>query len=265
MAGAIAFNVLIAFVPLILAMLGIAGSMLRLQDAEAADRLLDYLLRTLPPVGPEFVQAVRQMLVGVMEQSVGLLSVGMIFLIWVATRLVGTLRTALRQIFDVQQDRGIVAGKLFDLQMVVVAGALFTFNLGLTIALEIITRVGLQALALESVLWRAHVVLGRVVPFFLIWAMFLLIYRYLPARRIRWETALVAASFTAVSFELMKQAFAWYVTSIANYGTTFGNLANLLILFLWIYYYAVAFILGGEVAQAASMQRIRRRQKERLT
>jgi membrane protein len=41
--------------------------------------------------------------------------------------------------------------------------------------------------------------------------MFVLIYRYLPARRVPWRIALVAATFTAVVFELLKSLFAWYV------------------------------------------------------
>lgn len=267
MAGAIAFNVLIAIVPFILAILGIAGAVLRTQGADAPGRLLEIIFDALPPLGEEFTDAIRGILVGLMDRSTGLLSVGMVFLIWVATRLVGTLRTVLRQTFDIHQDRGIVAGKLFDLQMVIVAGGLFSVNVGLTIALEIITRVGFQAIALDGVgRWLlANVVSGRLVPFVSIWVMFLLIYRYLPARRIRWSTALVAATFTALMFELMKQVFAWYVTTLASYSTTYGALATLVILFLWIYYSAVTFILGAEVAQVFSMQRVRKRQKERLS
>lgn len=267
MAGAIAFNVLIAIVPLILAMLGIAGAVLRRRNTDTADLLLRMIIDALPPIGTEFATYIRGLLEGVMDRSGSLLSVGMVFLIWVATRLVGTLRTVLRQTFDIHQDRGIVAGKLFDLQMVVVAGGLFAVNVGLTIALEIIAQVGFQAIALEGLeRWLvANAVSGRLVPFVSIWVMFLLIYRYLPARRIRWTTALVAATFTALMFELMKQAFAWYVTTLANYSTTYGSLATLVILFLWIYYSAVTFILGGEVAQVYSMQRVRKRQKERLS
>ena len=93
--------------------------------------------------------------------------------------------------------------------------------------------------------------------------MFMLIYRYLPARRITWSTSLIAATFTAFGFELLKQAFAWYATRFAEFST-YGNFEFLIVLIFWIYYTAIVFVLGGEVAQVATMQRIRRRQKERL-
>jgi membrane protein len=91
-----------------------------------------------------------------------------------------------------------------------------------------------------------------------------LIYRYLPARRIHWRTAIISATFTALVFELFKAVFAWY---FANHATmsTYGGLASIAIVVIWVYYTSIAFILGGEVGQVAALQRIRRRQKERLS
>ena len=94
--------------------------------------------------------------------------------------------------------------------------------------------------------------------------MFLLIYRYLPYRRIHWRTALVAATFTTVMFELLKRLFAWYALNVAVYGSTYGNFLNLIILVFWMYYMALAFVLGGEVGQVYALRRVRKQQKERL-
>lgn len=265
MAGAIAFNVLVAFIPLILAVVGIAGTILRFQHADATEPLLGYLIEAVPPVSQEFQDWVRGLLDQLFEQSAGILSLSTVFLIWVATRLVGTLRTTLREIFDIQRDRGIIRGKLFDIKMVLAAGTLLALNVGLTILLEVITEMGIGAIGLEPREVRAfQVIYTWILAFLVIWVMFFLVYRYLPPQRIRWTTAFIAATFTALLFEVMKQAFAWYVTNIAVFHTTYGNLATLVILIFWIYYISVAFILGGEVAQVAAMRRIRMQQKQRL-
>lgn len=265
MAGAIAFNVIVAFIPLFLAMLGIAGTILRLQHADPTEALMQYVLGALPAVSDEFQLWIRGILQGIVDRSAGLLGIGTFFLVWFATRLVGTLRTALREVFDIQFDRGIVAGKLFDIKMVIAAGTLLALNVGLTVVLELVANAGVGFLGLgPGGLEAFELLYGRLVAFLVIWFMFVLIYRYLPARRIAWSTAIVAATFAAVVFELMKEAFSWYVTDVAVYRSTYGSLATLIILVFWVYYTAVAFILGGEVAQVAAMQRIRRRQKERL-
>ncbi len=188
----------------------------------------------------------------------------MVGLIWFATRLIGTLRSTLKQVFDLAQDRGIIAGKIFDVKMVFAAGALFTLNVGLTVAVDVIAGFGLRVFGFQLDQPGPHQVYVEAVAFLSIWVMFVLVYRYLPARRTQWRTSIVAATFTAVLFELLKQGFSWYVTSLADYTSMYGNLATLVVLVLWIYYSAVVFILGGEVAQIFAMKRIRRRQKERL-
>lgn len=265
LAGAIAFNILVAAAPLILAALGIAGTILRLQQTDPTETLLRYIFEGLPPVSEEFQAMVGRILRGLVEQSTGLLSIGTVFFVWLSTRLIGTLRTALREVFDIQQGRGIIAGKLFDMKMVIAAGTLLALNVGITVTLELVARFGLDALGIWTGDLRPfQLFYGRVVAFLSIWAMFLLMYRYLPPRKIHWSTAIVAATFAAVLFELLKLAFGWYVTNIADYRSTYGNLATLVVLILWIYYSATVFILGGEVGQVFAMRRIRRQQKERL-
>jgi len=265
LSGAIAFNLLVAFAPLILAAIGIAGTILRLQEADPAETLLRYIFEGLPPVSDEFQAMVGGILRELIDQSTGLLSIGTVFLVWLSTRLIGTLRTALREVFDIQQGRNIILGKLFDMKMVIAAGTLLALNVGITVSVELVARFGLDALGIATGVPRPfQIFYGRVVAFLSIWVMFLLMYRYLPPRKIHWRTAVVAATFAALLFELLKLAFGWYVTNVADYRSTYGNLATLVVLILWIYYSATVFILGGEVGQVFAMRRIRRHQKERL-
>jgi membrane protein len=67
-----------------------------------------------------------------------------------------------------------------------------------------------------------------------------------------------------VSWELLKGIFAWYVTYVSDWRTTYGTLASLILLVFWIYYSAIVFVLGGEVAQVYDLMRIRRKQRELL-
>jgi len=263
MAGAIAFNVLVAIIPLLLATLGIAGIVLQRTVANPEDLLLRYLLGALPPVSQQFEDTAAQMLRDLLGKASGFTTIGIVLLIWLSTRLVGTLRAALREVFDVGQDRSILRGKLFDIKMVVAAGSLFAINVFLTFAVRIVTDYSIGYLGLRK--------LGIFESFFFgtisvisAWIMFLLIYRYLPYRRINWRTSIYAASFTTILFELLKQAFAWYVSTYARYDSTYGNFANIIIIVLWVYYMSIIFILGGEVGQVAAMRKIRRQQKERL-
>lgn len=267
MAGAIAFNVLVAIVPLVLAAVGVAGFFLQARSeigADPAQPVVDLLLQVLPEVSDEFVEEMRGMLSRFIANASGLFTIGTLVFAWLATRLIGTLRTVLREIFDMQRDRSIIAGKFFDLQMVFVAGTLLVANIAITFGLGLVTRYGFEYLDMQpGPRSLAESLLFRGLAFLTIWFMFVLIYRYLPYRKIHWRTAIIAATFTALLYELLKAGFTWYFSNYAILST-YGNLASLAILIIWIYYMALAFILGGEVGQVAALQRIRRRQKERL-
>jgi membrane protein len=266
LAGAISFNILVAFVPLVLAVLGIAGTVLQFQGVGAQETLLDYLHQTIPAAVNVDLEAILQELAA---RGTGILSIGTLFFLWIATRLVGTLRTVLREIFDLAEGRSIVGGKIFDIKMVIAAGTLFALNVLLTVGLRATAHLVSGELGIDPAsipfLDQANQLWPPIVAFATLWFMFLLIYRYLPPRRIGWHTSIVAATFTSVVFELLKYGFGWYVLGMADWGSAWGNLATFVILVFWIYYTSVVFILGGEVAQVVSMHRIRRRQKERLT
>lgn len=264
MAGAIAFNLIVAIVPLLLAVLGIAGVVLQNRVEDPSSLLANYIFEALPPAGAEFRQFVEDEIIGgLLNKSGGFIGFGLLILVWVSTRLVGTLRFTLREVFDIGEDRNIIRGKWFDIQMVVAAGTLFAINAALTVIINIITRTGIEFLGVKPTAWLEQYLLSLVAAI-AIWTMFLLIYRYLPLRRIHWRTALVAATFTTVMFELLKRLFAWYALNLAVYGSTYGNFLNLVILVFWMYYLALAFVLGGEVGQVYALRRIRKRQKERL-
>ncbi len=227
------------------------------------------MLRTVNDVLPGvlgFAENLRAGLNDLIAQSGGLLSLSTLVFVWVATRLVGTLRSALREIFDVQQDRGIIAGKIFDIQMVIAAGTLLAINVALTVVIGVAASRGVQILGLDPARFEAWTRLYLAAAGMLsLWFMFALVYRYLPPRRIPWRVALGSATFTAVLFELMKAGFGWYVSSVADYSSAYGNFATGIVLFLWIYYMAVVFVLGGEVGQVAAQRRARREQKEQLS
>jgi membrane protein len=267
LSGAIAFNVIVAVIPLLLASVGIAGLLIRSHyGADAAGQVVELVLRAFPPLSdPNFGSTVRDMLSDLLASSSGFVGVGTLIFIWVATRMVGTLRTALREIFDIQEDRGIIAGKIFDIQMVVAAGTLLTVNVVFTLVLQIVGNYGREFLGFDPERFSFYYALVlNAAAFGAIWFAFVLIYRYLPARRTRWRVALIAATFTGALFELLKLGFGWYVRDVANYRSAYGNFANLIIFLLWIYWGAVAFVIGGEVGQVSELRRVRRRQKERL-
>jgi membrane protein len=192
--------------------------------------------------------------------------------LWFSTRLFAGIRTALNDIYDVSlrpaRPRGFLMvylhAKLRDAIMVIGTVVLFLMNTLLTTGLAV-----LQARGAESVPQLAFFVstLGRIVTEVLAFAfsvsLFYVTYRYASARRLPWKTALLAATFTAVLFEVAKRLYALYLANFMTLGAWGGdvNLAAAALFILWIYYTAIVFLLGAVVAETWELRKMQERQR----
>lgn len=265
LAGGIAFNLMLALFPLVILGIGIAGFALS-RFGDPSRYVVALLTDNLPQgAGVELIALVESLTESLMAGRTGYTIAGSIFLLWVATRLAGSLRVALREIFDIGAKRNPVHGKLFDIAAVVVGFVLLTLNLGATVIITTTVEYGVSFLGIEgAALTFTDRAVGYAISFLSIWTLLLLLYRYVPYRPVGLRTAVVAATFAAIFHESLKFAFSWYLTEVANYRTTLGNLATVAALFFWIYYESLVFILGGEVAQVANMRKASRVGVERF-
>jgi membrane protein len=171
-------------------------------------------------------------------------------------------------VFDIEEGRSIIGGKLFDIKLTIFSTILFaayTFiNAYLTLAtsrgIEIVQRVGIH----PEVMGRLNFWVGTLIAVFFIVLMFFALYKFIPNRRIRWQSAMLAAIVASVLFEVAKNLFTTYVGKF-NPGSLYtGTLYALAIVVAWVYYSAVIFILGGEVGRIYELRRVRRLQRATL-
>jgi membrane protein len=67
-------------------------------------------------------------------------------------------------------------------------------------------------------------------------------------RKVHFKSALQAALFAGLLWELAKQLFGWYVVHLAEYSIFYGSLSTLVIFVLWVYYSSTILVVGGEFA-----------------
>lgn len=262
LAGGIAFNILLAAVPFALLLVSVVGYVLNRSADASATEVAIFVGRLLPPGQLPLQQVLVE--AASARGQIGLVS-GVTF-VWFSTRLFGSLRSVLADVFDIESDRGIIAGKIFDAQMTIFATifvALYAvitayITLGTTRGIGVLTQLGLRA----DVMGQLEYNIGRLIAFTVVFTMFFALYKVLPNRRIRWQTATVAALFTSLLFELARNVFAIFIRSF-NPGTLYtGTLYALVLVVFWVYYAALIFVLGGEVAQVYELRRVRASQRE---
>lgn len=265
LAGGLAFNILLATVPFFLLVVSGLAFMLGRDAASASSMLTSMLDALLPPQADTLRTAAYNILNDVVRSRASLAIYSAIGFVWFSTRLFGSLRTVLAEVFDVENERGIVAGKIFDIKITVIASVLIVLYASVSAYLAIYTQSGVRMLGELGI--RAEAIgslqywLGQLIAFVVILAMFFALYKYLPLRRVRTRTAVIAAVFTTLLFELARHAFARMLASFHPGSFYTGTIAALVIIVVWVYYAALIFILGGEVGQVYELRRTRKLQR----
>lgn len=266
LAGGVSFNILLAAVPFFLLLFSALGYLLNQTAADASSGVWMFIQRLLPPRADDTSSPLYRLLEEIIAArgTVGIF--GAVGFVWFSTRLFGSLRTVLAEIFDIEQERGIVQGKIFDIKITILATLLFAANAVLSTYLTLATTRGVSALSrlglARDVMGRLEFYLGWTLAFTVLVLMFFSLYKFLPVRRIRWQSALIAATFTSGMFELARYGFTAFLESFKPGNLYTGTMYVIIILVMWVYYTAVIFILGGEVGQVYELRRVRRLQRE---
>jgi membrane protein len=266
LAGGIAFNILLAAVPFVLLLVWFLTYLLQRSPAGVIEVVTRYLDKLMPQAdaGSPMHKFVADLLSA--HTQLGIWSA--VTFVWFSTRLFGSLRTVLASVFDIESERGIIAGKIFDVKITVLSTVLITANTLISTYVLIATRSSVEVLEglgiRKDVMSEARALGTHLVASAILAVMFFALYKFLPIRRVRTKTAWVAAIFTTVMFELAKLVFAFYVTSFNPSSLYTGTLAALVVVVFWVYYAALIFILGGEVGQVYELRRVRRLQREAL-
>ncbi len=276
LASALTFDALLASVPFILLLL--IGLTL-LAEAVTHEPEVDtvYLFHrflpphsTLPDRDPFAI--IERLLTGITEKRGQLSLYAVPTFLWFSTRLFGGIRTALNDIYDVslrpEPQRGILVlflfAKLRDAAMVVGTLVLFLANTLLTTALTILQARGAETIPqLGFFVSTVGRFLTELLAFSFSVSLFYVTYSYASVRRLPWKTALVAATFTALLFEVAKRLYALYLANFASLEGLGGdaNLGAIVLFILWVYYTAIVFLLGAVVAETWELKKMLDRQR----
>lgn len=267
LAGGIAFNILLAALPFTLLLATGLTYLLPIVyrgTINSTDQIGLFLDRLLP-AHAEVNSPYHKMINDLLRTRGSITLYSAIGFIWFSTRLFGSLRTVLASVFDIESERGIIAGKIFDVKITIVSTLLFVASVTVT------SYVALASSALVSFNLGTDVIsnlqywIGRTLGFVFLALMFFALYKYLPVRRVPAKAAWVGAAFTSLCFEGARTAFAYYTQTFNPASLYTGTLTAIVVVVVWCYYAALIFILGGEVGQVFQLRRVRRLQREVLT
>ena len=86
-----------------------------------------------------------------------------------------------------------------------------------------------------------------VLPLIIILVLFIVLYSVAPNVKTKILSVLPGAIFTSIIWLLGSFAFGWYISNFGNYSKTYGSIAGIIILLIWLYLTSFIIIIGAEI------------------
>jgi membrane protein len=242
-----AFYWFLAIFPSLLALVGILG--LVNADGAASGTIADAARSALPgDAASVLTDALDKAAEGSDGAAVMATLVGLALALWGASAGMVALQSGLGVAYDVDQDRTFVAQRIRALLLLVVTAVLG----GVATVLVVFGQPLGDAIRDNLPLGSAFVLVWTIARWVLALAALMVLfaaYYYLAPNREspRWTWVSTGGILAAAIWLAASLGFSFYVASFGSYAETYGSLAGVVVLLLWLYLSAVAVMIGGEV------------------
>ncbi|HEX6579050.1 MAG TPA: YihY/virulence factor BrkB family protein [Jiangellaceae bacterium] len=252
LSAGVAFYAFLAIVPTLIAVVMIYGLV---SDPEDVAKQVESFGEALPSSAEELLTEQMTALATASERSlsVGLL-IALVFALWTASGGISNLITAVNVAYDEEEKRGFVKSRALALGMTV--GAIVF----MVVAVALVAAIPVALDALDAPGWvEAIVMVGRWIGLVVAVLIALaLLYRWAPDRdapKFRWLS--IGAVVATVLWVVASIGFSVYVDNFGSYGRTYGSLAGVIVLLLWLWLAAYATLLGAEINAEMEQQTIK--------
>jgi len=249
-AAAISYHVLFSLVPFLALLVSVVELVLP-QSTE--ERVVAWLVGVLPL--PEDLQGgVQDAVSGADPPATAAGVIALVGLIWAASGMMTSIRSAFRAVWASEADRPYLRGKGLDVVLVLGAGLLVVCGFGMTVVVQVVTETStsiIRDLGGDGTATARLGSLGQLAgSTVLVFVAFVLLYRVVPpvATRVRdvWPGALVAA----IGFQVASAGFSLYLDRFASFDDVYGPLGAILAFLVLVYIAAGILVVGACVVAA---------------
>lgn len=243
MAAQIAFYALLGLFPFMMFLLSLISSFTVTEHLR--EPLLTALKDQMPPEAADYVTNI--VLEILPQHNQGLYIFGLLAGLWGASMAIGALITTINRAYNIRPRRNIVYQKIL--------------AIGLTIGLSGIWLLALSiVLAGQNNLQHVYEWLGIASPTNTFWTSIRLpmafvlnlmvvsvLYYVAPEAKQKFRWVVPGALTSTILWFAASSAFRYFLANFGQYNKTYGSLATLVVLLIWLWISGLLFLLGAEI------------------
>lgn len=239
-ASALTYYSLLAIVPIIALLIGIARGFLLEQTFES------WMLVHFPEQGEAIKRIFTFANESLQKASGGVIAgIGVAILLWSAIKILLNIEFVMNQIWDVTEGRSLAKRFTDYLAVLFLAPIIILITSGVTGYLSALLATLSHKKLLEPIT-TLLVPLLSVVSFLLTSLLFTFLYIFMPNTRVKFLPALLAGIFTAIAYQLLQWLYLYFQIGVASYNAIYGTFAALPLFLIWLNLSWTIILLGAK-------------------
>jgi membrane protein len=176
--------------------------------------------------------------------------IGVIILFWTVMRLLGSIELSFNDIWQIKKSRDM-SRKMSDyISLIVIAPVLIVVSSGVTVFLNQQIKSSSDVFPLLGYIGPILSGLFSIIPFFLIWLVFTLLYIIMPNTKVKFSSAFTGGIIAGTMFQLFQFVYINFQSKLFHYGEVYGGFAVLPLFLVWLQTSWLIVLFGAEVAFA---------------
>ncbi|HET7138073.1 MAG TPA: YihY/virulence factor BrkB family protein [Gaiellaceae bacterium] len=252
-AQALAYSTFLAIPSVLLVVLGVFTLV---AEPSTITKVIDHLGTVMPGEAKTLIGDSVHRLSHQHQATIVMTVVGLVLALWSTTGAMTSYMTALNLAYDRKDRRNFFKKRLIALTMAAIIGAAFVLVAVLLIFGPTIEKYVGSTLGIEGVLkWIWWTAQWPILVAGLLAAFAALLYLGPDVEHPRWKFLTVGSALAVVIWLGVSLAFAFYTANFSSYNKTWGSLAAVIVMLMWLWLTALALLFGAEVNSEAERSR----------
>lgn len=246
------YYTILSFIPFIILLI----TMIQYTSIEQ-QALLEAISKIIPASMNEMVLGIVR---EVYSKSIGTISISIIFTLWSAGKGLYALTKGLQGVYKVNSEEQI--NVIYLRIKAIVETIIFIMLLTIGLVLLVFGKSGISIIQSHFGAFENFNTISEIITeiafIFATFIIFLLLYKFMPKRRVTFKSQIWGAVFGAIALNVVSFVFSKYLDIFKGFSITYGSLTTLMLVMMWTYSCFYTVFLGAELNKILNILKIRK-------